>query len=182
MWQTRKPRSTVLPARRREDWQRTTRGPSPAGSLSPPSIASVVPRIYKTHAQERQQPSRKVSNWRCRLKQRLTSVILPTTTSPTSPLNLQINTVIQWIIICPSEGKHTPVGLGDPYRVFSGLTQISLSTLCTSPATEAVSFSSSTYVPWPLRTEISWKCCTDERINEIQAKTTYLTNFTLTTV
>ena len=37
------------------------------------------------------------------------------------------------------------------YLDFIGLTQMSLFTLSTTPATEAINFPSSVYVPWPLQ-------------------------------
>lgn len=54
---------------------------------------------------------------------------------------------ILWLI---SE-KTEPDRFQRSHLVFSGLTQMSLLTRSTSPATEAVSFSSSMYVPWPLK-------------------------------
>lgn len=89
-----------------------------------------------------------------------TSVIRPTITSPTSPLNLK-NTkpITEWYhvkfnmhirqrkVISWAKSRRKS------HLVFRGLTQMSLLTRSTSPATEAVSFSSSMYVPWPLNRE-----------------------------
>lgn len=99
-----------------------------------------------------------------------TSIILPTTMSPTSPLYLWREMGSKG---AQEEGKNPPLFVvvlkrhvyylkynthlhtftctqTFVYLDLSGLTQMSLFTLSTTPATDARSFPSAAYVPWPL--------------------------------
>lgn len=164
---------STSPALLQADWQKTTGGRSPAESWSPLSTVFVAPaRVMKKSRvfQEFSKSAKTLSMYLLQTLRDLTSVILPTTTSPTSPLNLHcingknkknksyvlnknrlhFNTLNDTCKMCAcvffSIGSICIFScfISQSYRVFRGLTQMSLSTLCTSPATEAVSFSSST--------------------------------------
>lgn len=83
-----------------------------------------------------------------------TSVILPTTISPTSPLYLRQRAQPVKHLLLPRTQPSPrpaqmaaftlPAGPAQAHLVFSALTHTSLFTLSTAPATEAISFSSST--------------------------------------
>lgn len=83
----------LSPALLQADWQKTTRAQSPVWSWSQPSTVSVAPKENQSHCEAFS--CILLSSWTQQAGS-LTSVILPTTTSPTSPLNLQTQRVFTY--------------------------------------------------------------------------------------